>query len=419
MQDRLEQAIKTAQRQSFNPAVFIMDLDLFKDVNDTLGHHAGDALLQEVALRLRSCLRDMDTVARLGGDEFSVVTNDISFEGVVVVAKKVIQALSKPFELEEQRIHIGVSIGAAVFPQHGENSNDLIRHADIAMYEAKNNKSGFQVYDEALDSHRLQAFNLVSDLKQAIVDDTLNLYYQPKIDVKTGDVLAAEALLRWIHPEHGFINPEEIVALAEKNGIMNDLTNWVLNRALKTCASWQGAGFAVGVAVNLSAHNIHRGMLTDRISALLGLNRIGANELILEITEGAMMNNPDHAVLVLNELKAMGVQLSIDDFGTGFSSLSYLKKLPVSELKIDRSFVMDIRDDESDELIVRSTIELAHNLGMRVTAEGIENEDILNILAAMGCDEGQGYHICRPVPEEEFVAWLGEHFRNRQDVSNQ
>lgn len=410
--DRMQQAIFAARRDNGELALLMMDLDRFKEINDTLGHHVGDRVLKDVAARLSQTLREMDTVARLGGDEFAILLPGTNVEQAKLAATKTLTALHKNLEIDGHRLHCSASIGIAAFPQHGSDAQTLIQRADVAMYVAKRNKSGAAVYDPREDQHSVGRLALMSDLHNALESDELLLHYQPKIIVATGSVVGVEALLRWPHPLHGWIPPDEVIPLAEQTGLIRPLTFWVLERALRQFVRWREQGHHLSVAVNLSVYSLQDSELVSAIQRLLARYRVPAEMLYLEITESGMMSDPTHAVGVLAQLDAMGVRLAVDDFGTGFSSLAYLKQLPVDELKIDKSFVMQMTRDDNDAVIVRSIIELAHNLGLHVVAEGIENAEVWDLLHILRCDQGQGYYLSVPLPAEEFTTWLVS--RNKQ-----
>ncbi|MDQ1436832.1 MAG: hypothetical protein QOK43_461 [Acidimicrobiaceae bacterium] len=405
--DRVNQAVVNARRANRPVAVMIIDLDRFKEVNDTLGHHIGDILLQLVATRLQSTLREGDTIARLGGDEFAVLLPMVS--GAVAaagVAEKLVQALEAPFTIRSWAFDIDASIGIAVSPEHGDTVDTLMQRADVAMYLAKENRTGLELYSAERDRHSPRRLALLSDLRRALDDDTLRLHYQPKADMRTGGIRGVEALLRWTHTEHGPIPPDEFIPLAEHTGLIRPLTLYVLDQALAQCRIWNDTGVPIGVAVNLSVRNLYDPSFADEVAALLDRHGVPAGRLELEITESVIMADPMRAMAVLARLSDLGVGLSLDDFGVGYSSLAYLKRLPVTEIKIDKSFVMNISNDESDAMIVRSTIGLARSLGMRVVAEGVESEETWARLVSLGCDIAQGYYLCRPKPAEEITPWL-------------
>ena len=401
--DRLQQAIHTARREGQPLTIMLMDLDRFRLVNDTLGHHIGDLLLQEVAKRLRDTLqRGSDTVARLGADEFAILLPNVDIDRAPILARTLLTALEKPMSLEEQIIDIRASIGLASSPAQGEDIETLMRCADVAMYQAKRNGSGYAVYDVRYDQNTLGRLSLMSELRQAVEHNQLTLYYQPKVDLKDGSHYAAEALVRWIHPERGFIPPNDFIPFAEQTGYIKAITRWVLNEGVRQCAEWAGRGLEVDISINISARDLMNADLPDYFSELLQQHGCPAERICLEITESAIFDDPGHALENLQRLNTLGCKLSIDDYGTGYSSLAYLKRLPVSELKIDRSFVQNMVTDANDIVIVRSTIDLAHNLGLRVVAEGVETEATLKQLCLLGCDQAQGYFLSRPIPAEAF-----------------
>jgi diguanylate cyclase (GGDEF)-like protein/PAS domain S-box-containing protein len=405
--DRIEQAIAIADREGGQAAVAMMDLDRFKDVNDSLGHHAGDALLVEIGQRLRRTLRSSDTVARLGGDEFGVlISKPRSDSDVVTVIEKIRSALELPVTIDGLGLPAEASIGIAMFPQHGEDVDTLLRHADVAMYGAKEEKGGFAFYEKSRNAADPARLTLVSELRRAIEQRELVLYYQPKAQLSSGAVQSVEALLRWNHPTRGLVGPDEFIPLAQQTGLIKPLTLFVLDEALTQCRAWERAGITLGVAVNLSVRNLLDAEFPDQVRDLLKKHRVHPALLELEITESTMLSDPVRTKRVLDKLSAMGVALSIDDFGTGYSSLSYLSQLPVNEIKIDRSFVMNMADSDNDAVIVRSTIDLARNLGLHVVAEGVETEQAWDRLSELGCTLAQGYYLSRPVPADQLTEWL-------------
>jgi diguanylate cyclase (GGDEF)-like protein len=405
--DRAEQAILSARRHRTAMAVLLLDLDRFKEVNDTLGHHVGDLLLKEIGPRLRGVLRDSDTVARLGGDEFGVVLPELADPAeITAIADGITTALSHPVVTDTLRLDVEGSMGIALYPDHGDDADTLLQRADVAMYIAKDAPVRYAVYRSEQDHYSPQRLALVGDLHRAIGAGQLVVYYQPKIWLETMSVAGLEALARWRHPEHGLIPPDEFVPLAEHTGLIKPLTLLVLEQALRQCRTWHDAGHQVGVAVNLSARTVHDPDFPNEVEGLLHASGLRPHWLALELTETAVMADPTRSMETLHRLDDMGVGLSIDDFGTGYSSLAYLKRLPVHEIKIDKSFVMQMTSDENDAVIVRSTIDLGHNLGLRVVAEGIETIDVRDQLAAMRCDVGQGYYLSRPIPAEEVTPWL-------------
>ncbi len=407
--DRVEQAILQARREDSRFTLLIMDLDRFKEINDTLGHRNGDLILQAIGPRLRGVLRDVDSVARFGGDEFAVLLpGTASADAAMRVASKIAVSLSRPFMLKGLTLDVEASIGISIFPDHGTDVDTLIQRADVAMYMAKEAHAGYEVYAADRDQNTPKRLALLGELRRALENKELVLYYQPKADIKTGKVDAVEALLRWQHPEHGLIFPDDFIPLAEHTGLIRPLTLYVLNEALEQSHNWQLQGIELNIAVNLSARNLLDSELPDDVAQLLETWEVDPRLLKLEITENTIMVDPPKALEVLTKLRDIGVGLSIDDFGTGYSSLSYLRKLPVDEIKIDRSFVMNMPQSENDQQIVRSTIDLSRGLGLKVVAEGVETKDIWRDLAELGCDVAQGYYLTRPIPPQELVEWLAK-----------
>ncbi len=404
--DRLEQALHVAQRQGDTLALLFLDLDRFKEINDTFGHHAGDLVLQEIGRRLPQVLRESDTVARLGGDEFAVVLPEASAATAHIAAEKLLVALVRPCTVEGYRLDVGGSIGIALYPDHAGDVANLMRCADIAMYRAKRSGAGMSLYSPDADWHSPGRLALLSELRAALTRDELVLHYQPVVRFATGETTRVEALVRWQHPRYDLLGPDQFIPLAERTGLINDLTRWVLRSGIGQCAAWHRQGIEVGLAVNLSARNLHDPELPQTIYALLEMHGLPASSLKLELTESSIMADPDTALAVLNELRGAGVRIAIDDFGTGYSSLAYLRRLPVDEIKIDKSFVLDMATNENDAVIVRSAIELAHALGLQVVAEGVEDAETWQRLAQLGCDAGQAYYVARPMPAEEMGRWL-------------
>jgi diguanylate cyclase len=415
LRDRTDQAIRQADRELIPAALLLLDLERFKEVNDTLGHHYGDQLLVQVGQRLQAALREVDTVARLGGDEFAVLLPRIeTAEGAVAVARKLQAALAQPFLLEGLTLDVEASIGLAIYPEHGSDPDELLQHADIAMYVAKDTHAGFVLFDPAQDQHSPRRLALLGELRRAIEGRQLILHYQPKVDAHTGQMLGVEALVRWQHPTHGLIPPNDFIPLAERTGLIGPLTHYVLDAALRQCRDWRQAGHELAVAVNVSARRLLDLEFPDEVAGLLARWEVPARLLVVEITESTIMADPTRALEILGRLNAMGVQLSIDDFGTGYSSMAYLKSLPVHELKVDRSFVTHMTSDNRDAVIVRSTLDLGRNLGLRVVAEGVEDQTTLQELDVLGCDAIQGYYVSRPVPPDDLISWL-----ERQGVTPQ
>jgi diguanylate cyclase (GGDEF)-like protein len=389
-------------------AVLMIDLDRFKDLNDTLGHLAGDEALVAVAGRLRSTVGDAARVSRLGGDEFAVVlTPGAGDDDAVVIARRLLDALDEPLYLENLLLPIRASIGIASFASGRDGSREeLLRHADVAMYHAKSTGSGVEVYSPGRDANSRERLELASELQDAITGGQIVLHFQPKACLRTGAIVGVEALARWVHPVRGMIPPAEFVPLVERAGLGRVLTLKVVAQALRAERAWRAAGVEVPVAVNTSASTLLDLRFPDDIAELLERSDAPPGVLSLELTEETIMTDPGRAQDVLARLSELGIELSLDDFGTGYSSLSMLKRLPVRELKIDRSFVMDMLDDPGDAAIVRSTVDLARNLGLRVVAEGVESEAAWQLLAEWGCDFAQGYHLSRPVPETDLAALL-------------
>lgn len=398
--DRLGHDINTAKRESYQLCVLILDLDDFKEVNDTLGHLAGDSLLIEFGLRLVKVLREVDTVARIGGDEFSILLPHTNEEQGIIIAQKIIDSLRTPFRIEDIDVSISASIGIAIYPLHGDDVNTLLRYADIAMYVAKRNKLGFEVYNQDLDKHSISRLSMTQDFRDAIEHNKLTLNYQPIFNLENNKISAVETLCRWHHPVHGHVSPEKFIRLAEQTGLINRLTYWVLNESLSQITKWHEIQSELDVAVNLSVFSFKDPEFVGEVRSALKKYSYPHDKLKFEITESAMMENPVHAIEILTELHSMGIKLSIDDYGTGFSSMTYLKQLPVNELKIDKSFIIGLDADSNNDAIVRSTIELAHNLGLQVIAEGIETEVVHNLMKKYNCDMAQGFYLSRPLTAE-------------------
>ena len=415
-QNRLEQSVSNSLGAKSPLSVLIMDLDGFKEINDTLGHQMGDAVLREIGHRLKSGLRDSDTVSRLGGDEFAVMLPNVARAGAELAARKLIAIVQQPLSIEGLNLDVHGSVGIALFPDHGTEAELLIQRADVAMYIAKQNRSGFEVYAQELDRHSPERLALMGDFRHAISRDELRVHYQPKINLKTMEIFGVEALVRWQHPELGLIMPDRFIPMAEQTGAVRPLTFWVLEHTLQQCLDWRRHGVELVAAVNLSPRNLQDAELPERVRALLDVLGAPASLLELEITESVIMADPLRSLQVLTRLSKMGLRLAIDDFGTGYSSFSYLRKLPVHEIKIDKSFIDDMVQ-HGDEVIVQSTIDLAHNLGLTVVAEGVQNQEILDRLRELGCDSAQGDHISVPLDGHGVLQWLGAR-RDRQQVSH-
>jgi diguanylate cyclase (GGDEF)-like protein len=402
--DRLQQAILRTHRDEKGLALLLIDLDGFKEINDALGHHAGDIVLQEVATRLRGTLRASDTVARLGGDEFAVLLPATDVNRAELAARKVLHDLEHPFIVDGRPLMVSASIGIAGTPIHASTGDELLQKADSAMYLAKSDKCGYTVYESTRDQRVYQRVSMATALRQALDSQQFDVEYQPIIHVHTGTVLALESLVRWNHPEHGRLMPDDFIKVAEHTGLVNPLTGFVLERAL---SEWPAAYLPLGcaIAVNVSPRSLHHAAFPGRVREMLQGHGTPSASLTLEITENLVMSDPDGSARCLHELHDMGVSLAIDDFGKGYSSLSYLRRLPVDVLKIDRSFLIGLADGEDDTL-VRCMIDLAHNLGMLVVAEGVENEAVYQQLVTLGCDAVQGFHIRRPGSAAEISGWI-------------
>jgi len=407
--DRLAQAIGSAKRRGTLVGMLMMDVDRFKEINDTLGHQFGDDLLEEIGRRLRKTTRESDTVARLGGDEFALMFETQDASHAVEVARRTGRALESSFALGGVSIDVRASMGIALYPPHAEDAGTLMKRADVAMYDAKRSQQSFAVYESVRDEHSLRRLAILSELRQAVASDQLEVHYQPKIDFANDRAVNAEALTRWRHSVHGMMPPDEFIPLAEQSGNIGMITKWVLRKALDDCAQWNGSGFDLGVAVNLSALDLYDSELPTLIDGLLHERRLPASKLVLEITESAVMKDATHAARTLRDLKDRGIVLAIDDFGSGYSSLAHLKRLPVDELKIDKSFIVNLSGAATeDAVIVRSTIELGHNMGLKVIAEGVESEEGWRMLKDLGCDMAQGFYFSRPLPKPELLAWMKE-----------
>jgi diguanylate cyclase (GGDEF)-like protein len=400
LRGRLEEAVP---RRS---ALLVLDLDRFKEVNDSLGHHVGDQLLLEVGTRMRDALRSEDLLARLGGDEFAVLLDGADEAHALAVAGKLRTALTAPFTLEGIALHTGASIGISLFPDHGDDLSTLLRKADMAMYKAKSTRTGHQVYTLSDDPHGDARLRTLEELRSALDGDQLVLHYQPKVDLATGAVGGVEALVRWDHPVRGLLYPGDFLDLIEDAGLMRRMTQVVLESALDQAAEWRRCHRPLTVAVNLSASSLVDADLPGQVDALLRARDLPARSLQLEITEEFLMTDRGRARAILTELRQNGIQIAVDDFGTGYSSLSYLRDLPIDELKLDRSFVFPMADDARAAALVASTVALAHSLGLRMVAEGVENQVSLAELTRYGCDEAQGYLLARPMPAAELDHWL-------------
>ena len=408
-QDILQHALHVAVRHPRALAILFVDLDRFKMVNDTLGHDAGDGLLRQTAQRLRRELRQADTLARMGGDEFYILLENVADRRYVgEVAQRVVQAIAEPFLIDGHKCHVTASVGISTYPDDGTDTQTLLKNADISMYRAKAlGKNTYQFYSADMQEHAAKRFDLESALRHAVINRELVLHYQPKVSLATGQVTGMEALLRWNRPDKGLVFPASFIALAEETGLIVEMGRWVLDTACSQTKAWQGSGFAeLRVAVNLSARHFRQKELVDDVARALANSGLEARFLELEITESMVMDNPDEAAHIMQALKGMGVYLAMDDFGTGYSSLAYLKRFPVDNVKVDRSFIRDVPGDEDDVAIIRAIIAMAHSLGLKVIGEGVETAEQLEFLQEHGCDEFQGFHFCPPIPSEDFSSLL-------------
>ena len=407
--ERIEQAIREAERDRSQVAVLVMDLDNFKEVNDSLGHHAGDVLLAELGSRVRGAVRAVDTVARLGGDEFGILLRKAGGrEETIPAIERICQAVERPVTVQGLPLSVEASIGITLYPDDGRDVETLLQRADVAMYAAKEGNSSYVFYDEALDHRDPTRVMLVGELRRAIEERELVLFYQPKARLGSGEIESVEALLRWQHPERGLIYPDAFIPLAQQTGLIVPLTLRVVDEALEQARLFLDRGMRLPIAVNLSTRNLLDPQFPDQVEEMLRRWNVDAGMLKFELTESTMIADPVRTRDVIERLSALGIELSIDDFGTGYSCLAYLKRLPVSEIKIDRSFVMDMASSEDSATIVRSIIDLGGNLGLSVVAEGVETQEIWDELGALGCPIAQGYHLSRPIPADALAEWLAE-----------
>jgi diguanylate cyclase (GGDEF)-like protein/PAS domain S-box-containing protein len=407
LHDRIEQSILNMRRYGTPFALLFLDLDGFKEINDTFGHYTGDLLLTKVGTRLRAQLHANDTIARLGGDEFAVVVDGLTEAPAAArIGAKLLACLQLPFEIEDHKLVVGASIGIVRCPEHGTDPTTLMRRADVAMYAAKAARAGTMIYDTQQDAHSPARIKLIGELRTSIDDAHLTLHYQPEIEMASGRVARVEALLRWNHPDRGRLFPDEFLPLIAQNELIDRIARWVLQTAIRDCREWADAGLDIGVSVNLSPHNLRDPQLPDFIAQVLAATGVAPQRLTIEITESGILEQATLATGTFQRLRAIGVGLSIDDFGTGYSSLMHLKHLPFTELKVDRSFTSEMLVNEHDAAIVRSTIDLGHELGRTIVAEGVETRDVLERLRKYRCDFVQGYFISPPLEKTALRAWL-------------
>lgn len=406
-EERLNQAIRHNKRKKQKFALILADLDRFKQINDTLGHSAGDSLLREVSVRLESVIRGTDVISRLGGDEFAFILGGLENEAIVnQLAHRLIGKLDESVVVEGLNFNVGLSMGIVLYPDHGEDVETLMRRADISLYRSKERRNCFTFYDQETDEYNRSSIQLQNDLREAIRQGTLEVYYQPKVDCETHQVKGLEALARWPHPERGMVSPAEFIPIAKKNGLIGDLTRLMLQKSIQQISQMYHEGVEICLSVNITEENLEDMNFPDEIATILQSYRFPPHCLELEITEDVIIDNVKNAAYVTNKLAQLGVLISIDDFGTGNSSISYLKKLPISTLKIDLSFIREMNRNPDDAAIVRTTILLSKSLGLSVVAEGVEDEPTLSKLNDWGCDLAQGFYVCKPVPNAELLNWL-------------
>ncbi len=408
--DRVERAIISAISSgnlAHRLSILLIEIENFKDIYDALGRNNSDLILKQISTRLQGVSLERDVVAKIDGNVFGVLLSEIYKEKrAEEFAQQIQKTLEAPFLVDRINVGIHPNVGIVHFPEHGEDVDTLVQRAGVALHIAQKSSKGYAVYESSFDKHTPLRLTLISELRHAIEREGLELFYQPQVAIKTGEICGVEALLRWDHPVHGFIPPDEFVAMAERNRMIKPLTQWVLRRAFRDCANWHKQGLPVQMSINLSAKDLHDPELPDLISGVAVATGIKPAWIMLEITEGSVMSEPENALEIIKRLHEMGYQFSIDDFGTGYSSLAYLRKLPLSELKIDKSFVLDILTSENDAAIVKATVNLAHNLGLKVTAEGVETKETMSLLTAYGCDVVQGFFFSKPLSVEKFNKWI-------------
>jgi len=405
---QLDKLIQNSKEGDHGYVLMLMDIDRMREINDTLGHDVGDHVLQEVAQRLHKGITDAKIVACLGGNEFAVLLAAPPPELMGISVERMKQLFSVPITVDGIALPVEVTIGVAKFPEHGSEPLLLIRRADVAMRKAKALNQHCELYNDSLDNYSVRRLTLVGELRQAIDAGELMVYYQPQINTRSGQLEGVEALARWNHAEQGFISPDEFIPLAERTGLIGSLTHRIMQEALNQCAAWVQQGLNIKISINISAHSLIDHSLPSKVSELLKAAQLAPEKLVLEVTESVFMLDPESSLVVLDELKSLGISLSIDDYGTGYSSLSYLRKMPVHELKIDQGFIFDMLKNENDAMIVSSTVALAHSLGLSVVAEGVETKEAWIHLQELGCDTIQGYFVSAPLPAEKFIEWIDE-----------
>lgn len=408
--DRLEQLFLQAQRENLAFALFLIDLDRFKEINDTLGHQFGDEILKMVSTRLMSSTREKDSISRLGGDEFSVLLPQTDLEGSKLCAERILNAMETPFQINNITTESKASIGIAIFPEHGSNVKELMQHADIAMYQAKKLQSGYALYDPTQNKHSIRRLKLMNELRVAIENKKMYVAYQPLINCGSETISSVEVLARWHHHEFGEVSPKEFIPMVEQMGLIRQLTLQVLEMAVEDCKKWHQQGYTFGININVSTYCLQDFSLPEEINNILIKGGLSADKVELEITETALMHDLSRAGKILNQLSDAGLQLAIDDFGTGYSSLNYLKNLPIDTLKIDKSFILDMLNSSNDHAIVKTIIELGHNLNCQVVAEGVENQQAIDDLKSLNVDILQGYFYSKPLKPDDFQIWLVENF---------
>ncbi len=416
LHDRINQVLLQSERQQKFFALFLMDLNHFKEVNDTLGHQYGDELLKMVSQRLQFAIREQDTIARLGGDEFAVLMPDTDLPGAELCARRMMKAMEAPFNINDVATESKASIGISLYPDHGAAAETLMQYADVAMYQAKRSHSGYAIYNPSQNRHTVRRLKLMNDIRDAIENNVITAFYQPLVNYDKHKVEGVEVLSRWHHPELGHIYPDEFIPLVEQVGLIRTLSMQILRQALKDCQLWSDRGMHLKISVNMSAQCLQDLRLPEEINSILQMYDTKPDVIQFEITESALMHDLSRARKILDVLNEMGFGLAIDDFGTGFSSMAYLKNLPVDTLKIDKSFIDDLIESQSDRAIVKSVIELGHNLRCQVVAEGVETQQVLELLDDMGVDLIQGYVFSPALSADKLMVWIDQYYARQKDV---